>query len=97
MNRTTTIRRIASTAGTAGLISLGTFVPASAVPDPGFPGSTGDPGHSQTEQSGVRQVFIDDNALEYVQIGLGALAGVTLAGAAAFGLRRMERHAPHPA
>ena len=44
----------------------------------------------------VREV-VDDEAVAYVQIGLGALAGMALAGAAAVGLRRRERHAPHPA
>jgi hypothetical protein len=44
----------------------------------------------------VREV-VDDDAVAYVQIGLGALAGMALAGAAAVGLRRRERHTPHPA
>ena len=97
MNLSTTTRRALSTAAAAGVISLAAAVPATAAPDPGFPGSTGDPGQAQTGDSGTRQVLVDDNALEYVQIGLGALAGMTLAGAAAFGVRRVERHAPHPA
>jgi hypothetical protein len=89
----TTTRRILSTAAAAGVLSIATALPASAEPDWGSPGSTGDPGMPVQ----TRDVPIDDNAVEYVQIGLGALAGMVVAGAAAVTVRRFGHDAPHPA
>jgi hypothetical protein len=45
----------------------------------------------------IREVAVDDDALEYLQIGLGALAGVVVAGGAVLGMRRLGHRAPHPA
>jgi hypothetical protein len=48
----------------------------------------------------TRQVHVDDDAWEYVQVGVGVLAGATLAGAAGaagVALRRRGQHTPHPA
>jgi hypothetical protein len=45
----------------------------------------------------VREVVVDDDAVEYLQIALGALTGMALAGVAVVGLRRWEHHTPHPA
>lgn len=91
----TTTRRIVSTAVAAGVISLATVMPAAAEPEPGFPGSSGDPGQAPASTTEIREVFIDDGALEYLQIGLGALVGMGLAGVAAVGARRVTRHTPH--
>ncbi|QZY30385.1 hypothetical protein [Nocardioides coralli] len=90
----TTARRIFSTTAVTAVLSIATAVPASAEPDWGVPGSTGGGGATTTQ---VREVPIDDNALEYLQIGLGALAGMAVAGAAAVSVRRFGHHAPHPA
>lgn len=95
---TSTTRRILATAAAAGVLSVATALPAGAEPDPGYPGSTG---VSATTQDGpqtvIRQVLVDDNALEYLQLGLGALAGIGVAGAAMAGVRRVGHRAPHPA
>lgn len=92
----TTTRRILSAAAATGVLSLATAMPATAKPDPGFPGSSGE---STTSDSGtktvIREVLVDDDALEYLQIGLGALAGMAAAGAAAVTVRRRGHHAPH--
>lgn len=49
-----------------------------------------------TTQPGPATVTLDDNAVEYLQIGLGALAGLAAAGAtaAAFSARRHHAHTP---
>lgn len=95
----TTTRTILSTTAAAGVLSLAAVAPASAEPDWGTPGSRGttieDTG--QGSQTVIREVLVDDNSLEYLQIGLAALAGVAVAGAAAAGVRRHEHHAAHPA
>jgi hypothetical protein len=89
----TTTRTMLSTTAAAGILSLAAVSPASAEPDWGVPGSSGTSPGQPTE---IR-VFVDDNSLEYLQIGLAALAGMAVAGAAAVGVRRHEHRAPHPA
>ena len=42
-------------------------------------------------------VVVDDDALEYLQIGLAALTSMAIAGAAAVGMRRLGNREPHPA
>jgi hypothetical protein len=101
MNLTTTTRRIASTVAALGVLSLATALPAAAIPDPGTPVSTGAP-TSQRSTSIVREVVVheDDNAVEYLQIGLGAAGGLVLAGAAAAALgarRHRTQDAMNPA
>jgi hypothetical protein len=96
-----TTRRIASTAAAIGVLSLATAMPAAAIPDPGTPRPTGAPA-SPSSTGIVREVVVheDDDALEYVQIGLGAFGGVFVAGAAAVALgarRHGTRHAASPA
>jgi hypothetical protein len=107
----TTIRRILSTAATVGVLSLATAWPGVAKPEwtePAAPSDgssaplcspppacypTGEP------RTVTREVQVDDEAWEYVQIGLGALAGASVAGAAAaagVALRRRGQHAPRP-
>lgn len=91
MNITT--RRILSTAAATGIVALATALPASAKPvwvEPAAP----TPGWQPPE---IIEVLVDDNAWEYGQIGLGALAGATAAGAAALALRRREHGLPYPA
>jgi hypothetical protein len=97
MDLTTTIRRIASTVAATGLLSLATALPAAAIPDPGKPVPTGDQA-SQGSTSIVREVVVheDDNAFEYVQVGLGAAGGMALAGVAAAVLVA-RRHGARPA
>jgi hypothetical protein len=106
---TTTTRRFLTTAAAAGVLSLGAAFPASAWPDPGAPGSTGKGGattvrdvptkivRNDPSATVVREVLVDDDAVEYAQIALGALTGLAVASAAAVGFRRREQHAPHPA
>ena len=93
----TTTRRILSATAAAGVLSLATVVPAFAEPDWGTPGSSG--GSTTTSDTGpqtvIREVFVDDDTVEYLQIGLGALAGMALTGAAVVGVRRHEHRAPH--
>lgn len=80
-------RRLLAGLAASGLITLVTAVPAAAIPDPGSPLPQG--GGSTTVVREV-QVTADDDSLELLQIGLGALGGVVVAaaGAAAIGGRR---------
>lgn len=95
----TTTRTILSTTAAAGVLSLATVAPAFAEPDWGTPGSSGATieNTDQGAQTVIREVLVDDNSLEFLQIGLAALAGVAVAGAAAAGVRRREHQAAHPA
>ncbi|KGN33002.1 hypothetical protein N802_15530 [Knoellia sinensis KCTC 19936] len=86
--------------------------PAGARPDPGEPLHNGtgqtrpdgsilqnnppDSGSSITD-SGPATVTIDDNAVEYLQLGAGVLAGVALAGAGVAMVSRHHHRAAHPA
>ena len=95
----TTTRTILSTTAAAGVLSLVAIAPVAAEPDWGTPGSSGTTieNSDQGSQTVIREVLVDDNSLELFQIGLAALAGVAVAGAAAAGVRRREHHATHPA
>jgi len=107
MSHTTSIRRSASVLGATGLIALSLAGPASARQVPGN-GDWADQ-HCSTNcyQGGgapgsgtpIAQVFkVDDNAVEYLQLGAGILAGITLAGAGmVVASRRSHGHAAHPA
>lgn len=82
-------RRILAGLAGGGLLTLVTALPAAAIPDPGSPAAVG--GEPTTV---VREVQIpaDDDALELLQVGLGALGGVVVAaaGAAMLGARRQR-------
>lgn len=103
MSHTTSIRRAAATLGAAGILSLSMAVPASARQDPG----TGEPlrcttscyvgGTQGPTNPGPNIVTIDDNAVEFLQLAAGALAGVALAGAGIALVSRRHHHLAHPA
>lgn len=83
MKLTTTTRRIASTFAAAAIASLATVAPAAAIPDPGPSIPTDSVGTTAVVREIVHE---DDDAVEYLQVGLGAAAGVALAGGAALAL-----------
>ena len=92
------IRRAAAVAGAAGLIALSLAGPAAARPDPGTGGSHEGSALSSVstgaDEEPIRQVLrIDDDALEYLQLGAGVAAGLALAGAG--GLIVSRRHGHH--
>jgi len=100
MAHTLNTRRALTGLAFGGLLTLATAVPAAAIPDPGPPA----PGAGNGSGSIVREVevSVDDNAVEFLQLGLGALGGMALVGvgAAALSSRRHNagtRQAPHPA
>lgn len=96
----TTTRRMISTAAAAGVLSLATAVPVAAEPVWIEPAAPTNGATSSQPETVIHEVRVDDDAWEYVQLGLGALVGVTLvgaAGAAGVALRRRAHHAPHPA
>jgi len=83
MQLSTTTRRIAATFAAATIASLVTVAPAAAIPDPGPPTPTASAGATTVVREIVHE---DDDAVEYLQVGLGAAAGVVLAGGAALAL-----------
>lgn len=91
-----TLRRGASALGVAGLLALALAAPASARPDKGN-GSLHEEGPFVPPTSTTKIVFKDDGALEYLQVGAGALAGMALAGSAAVAVGRRHRTHPTPA
>lgn len=83
----TTTRRILAAGAATGAFTLATAVPAAAKPE--WTEHAAVVGATTSEPRVVtREVFVDDDAWEYLQIGIGALAGVTFAGAAAAAIRR---------
>ena len=89
-----------ATIGAAALVGLAMAGPASARPDDGEKAPqprtnlvVSDPVTPQAKPE-TRVIRIDDNALEQLQIGLGALGGMALAGAAA-GAVSARRHHHH--
>ena len=85
-----------ATIGAAALVGLVLAGPASARPDDGEKApqrtSVQSPSDTSAKSPGIRFVQIDDNALEQLQIGLGALGGMALAGAAAGAVTVRRRH-----
>lgn len=86
--RTTLGRRALAALAAGGILTLASALPATAVnvPDP-----------IGTEKVVVLPGTIerfDDDALEFVQIGLGALGGIALAGAGAAAMRARRHHHP---
>ncbi len=106
MSHTTSIRRGASMLGATGLIALSMAGPASARQDPGTGGlhewtQWSEPyegGSTGSQGAPLPPRFVDDNAVEVLQLGAGILAGVALTGAGmAMASRRTHGHAAHPA
>lgn len=103
MSRSTTLRRGAAALGASTLIALSLSGPASARMLPGT-GSQQELGCTTACYQGgdpagaPRVVRIDNNAIEYLQLGGGLLAGIALAGAGmAVASRRGHTHLAHPA
>ena len=106
----TTLRRSLATLGVGLALGVSAAAPVSARQEPGprpslpygqevyenhyLPSPPSEP----QVQPVARFVQIDDGAVEYVQVGAGALAGVALFGAGlAVASRRSHAHAAHPA
>jgi hypothetical protein len=106
-------RRVAAGLGLALVLGATVAAPASAKQDPG-PRPTVTLPYSQDvyenhygtqvappvppAQPRIQLRRIDDNAVEYVQLGGGVLAGIALAGAGmAMASRRSHAHPAHPA
>jgi hypothetical protein len=92
-----TLRRGASALGVAGLLALALAAPASARQDKGTGSLHDDVTIAPTNPVPTRIVLTDDDALEYLQVGVGALAGMALAGGAAVAVGRRHRTHPTPA
>jgi hypothetical protein len=86
MAHTPWVRRWGTAATIGGIAALSIAAPATARPDEGTPTP------SQPSTTIVREVEVpvDDNALEYLQIGAAALTGMAVAGAALVGTRRLR-------
>ncbi|WP_345201116.1 hypothetical protein [Fodinibacter luteus] len=69
--------------------------PAQAIPDPGTGGRDFPPGTFGPAPKGTT-IVVDDDAVEYLQIGAGLIAGVALAGAGAAMVSRRHHRDPHP-
>ena len=87
---TTAARRTASALGAASLLALLLAAPAAAQPDPGTGGRDFDVVTSQPQPQSVPPVTNDD-AMQYLQVGAGVIAGIALAGAGATVVSR-RRH-----
>lgn len=90
--------------GASGLIALSLAGPASARPDPGTGGwqelrcTNGCYEGGTSGSDPTQYVVLDDNAVEFLQLGAGLLAGIAFAGAGmAVASRRNHGHAAHPA
>ncbi|HEX5428321.1 MAG TPA: hypothetical protein VFX00_08340 [Pedococcus sp.] len=99
MSRFTTFRRGAAALGSAGLIALSLAGPAAARQVPGTGSqqelgcTTGCYQGGTVSGGSPRPIPRDDNALEYLQLGGGVLAGIALAGA---GMAVATRRTHHP-
>ncbi len=81
------LRRGLPALGLTGLATLVLAVPATARQDPGAPAPTAAP---PVAAPVVRVVPVDDNSLEPVQLGIGAVGGALL-GAGVLTARRRRR------
>jgi hypothetical protein len=88
--RTTFSGRSLAALAVGGLLTLATALPATAGQAPGV--VLPDPVGTPVPQT--RVLFVDDNALEFIQIGLGAVGGIALAGAGAATMRSRRHHHP---
>lgn len=86
--RTNRTHRSLAALAAGGILTLATALPSAAVVLPDPIGADSSPT--------VREVpvFFDDNAVEFIQIGLGALGGIALAGAGAAVVRTRRHHHP---
>jgi hypothetical protein len=99
MSRTSTARRGAAALGASGLIALSVAGPAVARQDPSTGGL-----HEPSVTIPLPAVLtpppvirIDDNAIEYIQVGAGLLAGMALTGAGAALVSRRNHAQVKPA
>jgi hypothetical protein len=102
MSTNTSARRIAAAAGATGLIALCLAAPASARTDPGTGGLHEQyPAVGGTEPAATapitRVLRIDDDAVEVLQLGAGAAAGLALGGAGMVLIMRRSHSHPSPA
>jgi hypothetical protein len=99
MHLHTTTRAAGALAVTA-LAAILTVTPAHARQDPGEllkdAGSTSVGSSDGSVRQGPSTVTVDDDAVEYLQVALGALGGIAVVGAIAAGSTRRHGHA-HPA
>lgn len=96
---TTSRRAAAALAGTA-LAAIITVTPAHARQDPGellTDAGTSQLDRSDGSQPGPASLTVDDDAVEYLQVGLGALGGMVLVGAVAAAASRRHGGSAHPA
>lgn len=106
---TTLVRRAAAALGTVALAGLITVAPAHAEPNLLDDGAitpaelkvwenenAGTKGDAAPTDPRPTTVVLDDNAVEYLQVALGALGGIAVVGAIAAGSTRRHGHA-HPA
>lgn len=92
MNSHPTFRWSLATLGAGGILALATAVPATAAQAPGV--VLPDPIGTVSVVEVVTPAPFDDDALELIQIGLGALGGIALAGAGAAVMRTRRHHHP---
>jgi hypothetical protein len=102
MNSNSTFRRSSAAVGAAGILALTLAGPASARVDPGageLPRCTSACFEGGTTETPITQVLrVDDNAVDFLQLGGGVLAGIALAGAGmAVASRRNHAHIAHTA
>ena len=111
MSHEVSIRQGAAALGAAGLLALSLAGPAMARQDPGGgapepPSQRSSACHylNQCDASGgavprtqPRTIAIDDNALEYLQLGAGVMTGLALGGAGVLLVRRHGHGHPSPA
>ena len=98
MHPSTTSRRAGEALAATALVGLITVAPAYARQDPGDLLSTtgSNQGDGAVSNQSPSVLTVDDNAVEYFQVALGALGGVVVVGAVAAAASRRHGHA-HPA
>ncbi|WP_404383980.1 hypothetical protein LL946_01290 [Knoellia locipacati] len=106
MNLHTTSRRAAAAAATTAVAGILTIVPAHARQDPGPSVGAKDarpdgsslqysaPAPASPSLPAPAMLVIDDGAVEYLQIGLGAVAGMAVVGAVVASTRRHAHAQP---
>ena len=102
MHHHTTSRRAAAALAATALTAIITVTPAHARQDPGellTDARTSQPrGTDGSHRApGPTSLTVDDDAVEYLQVALGALGGMVLVGAVAAAASRRNGHHAHPA